>query len=68
MRIIKHGKIYKKDVYNFVCKKCECEFEAFDEECKYIDCYESSLMRCNCPCCGEPVYIENGYFKKEEHK
>jgi len=65
VKILKWG-VKKKDLAKFVCKYCECEFLAEDDEYKYEsyqldDVYqwdEVSWYSVTCPCCKKIVKVE----------
>ena len=59
MKILKWG-VKKKEVAKFVCKYCECEFLAEDEEYKYENYPwdDVSWYSVTCPCCKKTIKVE----------
>ena len=59
VKIIKPGKVKKRDPIYFKCENCGCIFTADDK-----DDYEMKFtfpkidLKIDCPCCGETVYKE----------
>ena len=63
MKIIKHGKRLSEPRFYFKCPKCGCEFEAMENELKYIQqslvyVYISNMEcpECNYLVTGEKIY------------
>ena len=59
MKILKWG-VKKKKLAKFVCKHCECEFLAEDEEYKYEFCHwdDESWYSITCPCCKKLIRVK----------
>lgn len=60
MKILKWG-VKKKKLAKFVCKYCECEFLAEDEEYKYENYQwdDMSWYSITCPCCKKLIKVEH---------
>ena len=57
MRIIKEGNKAKLDpMFYFHCIRCDCEFEALESECKYVDFDYDGGYTYKCPTCGYCVW------------
>lgn len=64
MRIIKQGTPPAKEIiHRFECIRCNCMFDATDNDVIQTGVEESPYLACNCPCCREVVMIrgKKGY-------
>lgn len=71
MRVLKNG-ILQRPVVRFVCKVCECEFEAEKHEYTMQNDFRNGYYyRARCPCCGKDVNggrLVEDYLKARENR
>lgn len=63
-KVIKHGCNPKNIIRKFICRNCNCEFEASSDEyfaTRYKDVYESI-----CPECGDRSFAHPYFFTEGE--
>ena len=69
--MVKNG-IPTRPVVRFVCRSCECEFEAENHEYMTLnDLRNGYFYRARCPCCGKDVNggeLLEDYWKARENR